>query len=495
MDGAIPKELVAEFSHFIGRSLGLSFPPERWDDLRRSLASACPELGYADAETCIRSLLSSPLTRQTAEVLASHLTVGETYFFRDPALWEALEEKVLPRLIRSRRNNEGGLRFWSAGCASGEEPYSLSVLLHHIFPEWFDGRLTILGTDIHPGFLRKARRGIYSEWSFRGTPGWVRERYFRRVGEREFELLPQIRHPVSFACLNLATDVFPSVLNNTNAMDLILCRNVLMYFTPAVAAHVLEKLGDCLLPAAWLSLSPHDPAHLLDRRLEPGGAGHGLYIKRSASLLASAQPSETLPAKTQPPMPSARRAGAARSKAGRSVTGGRLAATDSLLIQGSKAYEAGDYPGAVQLLTRHLSRHPRESRALDLLARSCANQGRLAEALAWCRQGEALEKLSPAFYVLGATILQESGQPEEAVASLRRALYLDPKHVMAHFALGNIYYNQGKARQARSHLQIARQLLNRRRADETVPESEGLTAGRLRETIESLTANEAKDES
>ncbi len=114
------------------------------------------------------------------------------------------------------------------------------------------------------------------------------------------------------------------------------------------------------------------------------------------------------------------------------------------------------------------------------------NQGRLDEALAWCKQGEVIQKLSPVFYILAANILQESGNPGQAVTSLRRALYLDPNHVLAHFALANIYHEQGKTTLARGHFRTAAELLNRLGRDELVVEAEGITAGRLRETIESM---------
>ena len=114
-----------------------------------------------------------------------------------------LEEKVLPELIELRRTTGKYLRIWSAGCCTGEEPYSLAILLDKILGDTKDWNITILATDINPIFLRKASAGIYGKWSFRDTPEWVRERYFTKTKENHFELLPKIRKRVSFTCHNL----------------------------------------------------------------------------------------------------------------------------------------------------------------------------------------------------------------------------------------------------------------------------------------------------
>jgi chemotaxis protein methyltransferase CheR len=122
----------------------------------------------------------------------------------------------------------------------------------------------------------------------------------------------------------------------------------------------------------------------------------------------------------------------------------------------------------------------------NLLARTYANQGKLAEALGWCDQGIAADKLNPSNYYLRAVVLQEQGELEDAAGSLRRALYLDQHFVLAHFALGNLARHGGKVREADKHLENALGLLRRYQKDDVLPESEGITAGRLTEVITSL---------
>lgn len=122
-------------------------------------------------ESCLQKLASSLLTRNQVKILAGHLTVRETYFFRDKIHFEALRGYLLPGLIDARRKSNRCLRIWSAGCATGEEPYSIAILLSKMIPDIEDWDITILATDINPIFLQKASEGLYSEWSLRSVSG------------------------------------------------------------------------------------------------------------------------------------------------------------------------------------------------------------------------------------------------------------------------------------------------------------------------------------
>ncbi|MBI4190530.1 MAG: chemotaxis protein CheR, partial [Betaproteobacteria bacterium] len=122
MDRILPDPLLSQLSEFVAARVGLHFPSERWRDLERAIVSAAKDFDYQDPQSCIHSLLSSPLSRRQIEILASHLTVGETYFFREKASFESLEKYVLPELVRARRETGRCLRIWSAGCSTGEEP-------------------------------------------------------------------------------------------------------------------------------------------------------------------------------------------------------------------------------------------------------------------------------------------------------------------------------------------------------------------------------------
>src|SRR5262245_2159732 len=127
VESGIAPILLSQLSVLIESLMGLHFPPERWEDLERRLQAAAPAFSCSDGETCARFLTSSVLTKRHIELLAAHVTVGETYFFREPRSFEVLEEYILPQLIDVRRGIDQRLRLWSAACCTGEEPYSLAI--------------------------------------------------------------------------------------------------------------------------------------------------------------------------------------------------------------------------------------------------------------------------------------------------------------------------------------------------------------------------------
>ncbi|HEY4487538.1 MAG TPA: protein-glutamate O-methyltransferase CheR, partial [Candidatus Paceibacterota bacterium] len=243
--------------------MGLHFPQERRRDLVRGIEAAALEFGFDSKERCIEWLLSSPLRKDQIEILASYLTVGETYFFRDKHTFDALEQTILPELIRRRRDQDRRLRIWSAGCCTGEEAYSIAIQLSQCLPNHADWNITILATDINPDFLQRASAGRYGEWSFRSSPAWIKDRYFRKISGSRYEILPHLKKMVTFSYLNLAADTYPSLINNTNAMDVILCRNVLMYFAPAQVKKARQNFYRALVPDGWLIVSAVETSPLL----------------------------------------------------------------------------------------------------------------------------------------------------------------------------------------------------------------------------------------
>ena len=493
----IPASLLAEASDIISCRTGLYFPEGRRDDLERGLRSAVREFGFEDPLSGIRWLISSAPTKSQIEVLAEHLTVGETYFFRDKTCFDFLEGRVFPELLALRRSAGRYLRMWSAGCCSGEEPFSIAVLLSGMMSDPKDWNVSILGTDINPLFLKKASTGIYGNWSFRDAPEWVRERFFTKTGDNRFELLPEIRKWVTFTYHNLVEDGYPSFPDATNAMDLILCRNVLMYLTPSHQKDVIRRLKMCLVEGGWLIVSPSEVSDGLFREFEAvsfqGATFYRNSPKTSAKTLSfRADDAVTLPRQAiipvwspghQPPVEEeiVPPAGTALTTEESQPDNKRPDRYDEALF----CYERGLYAEAIKKLRPLLSEGPKVGEAAALLSRIFANQGNLSEAISLCERAISAEKGDPGHYYLRATILQEQGEPEKAAADLRRALYVDQDFVPAHLLLGNLALRQGKREESARHFKNAFELLHRRLPDEVVPGTEGLTAGRLMEIIRS----------
>ncbi len=490
----LPDALLSGLSDFVAARIGLHFPQERWRDLERGLIAATPELGQPDAESCARWLLAATLTQSHIETLASHLTIGETYFFRENRNFEILETQIVPELLRARHDGERHLRIWSAGCCTGEEPYSIAMLLDRLIPDQTAWKITILATDINPRFLRKAAEGVYGEWSFRGTPDWIRARYFKRRKDGRFELSAHIRRKVTFSYLNLADDIYPSLLNNTNAMDVIFCRNVLMYFTAQRAKKVARNFHRSLVEGGWLIVNAAETSATLFPLFTPVNfPGVTLYHKapdNTAGVAATDYQSSALqPASYQFYSEGETRRRRANDEdstfsTARSERGSQHRVTDEMELE---LFPPGQ---TTKMSTSDMrTQEQNDCEALSSSARDCANQGRLVEAIEWCGKAIAADKMNPARHYLLAAIQQEQGQADAAAQSLNRALYLDSGFVLAHFALGNLRLSQGKRREAERHFTNTLAALRTHPHDEILPESEGLTAGRLVAIVTSVLAS------
>ncbi|HUX52916.1 MAG TPA: protein-glutamate O-methyltransferase CheR, partial [Williamwhitmania sp.] len=255
MKPILTENTLSQLSEFIASNLALNFPRDRWVDLERNIRIAATEFGYTDIEEFIQHIIKSPLTHERMEILAASLTIGETYFWREPHTFEALEKVIIPEIVHHRLNGEKRIRIWSAGCSTGEEPYSIAIALRETIPFIKDWNISILATDINTRNLRKATAGEYGKWSFRGTPPWLKEKYFVQKPNGRFEITPEIKSMVKFEYLNLAEDIYPSSLNDTNAMEVIYCRNVLMYFSQERFRQVARGFYKSLVQGGYLLVS------------------------------------------------------------------------------------------------------------------------------------------------------------------------------------------------------------------------------------------------
>jgi chemotaxis protein methyltransferase CheR len=497
----IPEALVGDFSAMLVARTGLHFSAARRSDLLRGVAGAAAELGFAGAggpEASMRRLLAEPPTRRQIEILASHFTVGETHFFREPAVFSALEFEILPPLIAVRRAVGKRLRIWSAGCCTGEETYSLAILLARLIPDIEEWSILLLGTDINPHFLDKAAHGTYRIWSFRGVPAQIREGCFNDLGAGNYALLPRFKRLARFEYLNLAGDLYPCVQNNTTAMDIVMCRNVLMYFEAAAARTVVQKLRRALVDGGWLIVSQMELGQTLFSEFVPvafpdstlyrkSGDGQAARVDTSRWTNSDAKrlPEPSLAEESWPEIGmsgmTSRAAGdACQSEAAEPASAGREATNTAGDAQALALHERGAYEGVLDTLSAADTREPK---SLALLARACANLGRLGDARRWCEAAVSADRLNPELRYLLASILTEQGHAGQATATLKQALYLDQDFILAHFALGSLYRREGRAEHAAKHFAFAIGLLRGCPPGSALPASEGLSAARLLDII------------
>jgi chemotaxis protein methyltransferase CheR len=491
MGKRMPDNLIDAFSRFVEVNMGLSFPKERRSDLEKGLHAVCEQFGYDDQEAFARHLMPFGVSKRHIEMLAVGLTIGETYFFREKNALDAFEHIVLSEAIRTRRGAARNLRIWSAGCAGGEEPYTIAMMLKMLLPDLKGWNITLLATDINPHFLEKAVKGVYTRWSFRDVPERIINRFFIKKGS-EFEILPEIKEMVTFSYHNLMKGDYPSLLNNTNAMDVIFCRNVLMYFSPETIKIVARNFHRCLTDGGRLIVSQTELNDEYFMGYEKAShAGAMLFKKSDVKADARAYIPEFTMQTT--PRVAEIRPSAIGNKTGMAYTptikeAGPVVAAEAIYESAGKAFEQGEYNRTEEILRILLQGSPDNTGALSLLARVCANQGRLDDAIRYIEAAIQTDNMNPGRHYLHAAILKEKGLKQEAMAALKKVVYLDADFAPAHFAMGNLAHGAGNRVEADRYFNNALLLLRKLGYDDMLPEFEGMTAGRLTDLIEQRTA-------
>jgi len=194
------KLLMPEFIRLIRTRLGIVVHDHQLMDVQKIILHVCEDFSLTPAE-CLAQLTTCRDDASVLEKLISGITIGETYFFRDRRQMELLQQVILPGLIRSKREKgELSLRIWSAGCSSGEEIYTIAMLLYEMLPDISSWVLHLLGTDINTQMLKKAVSGRYGEWSMRSIPEKYKKNYFH-AEKNTFTLLPVIRQMAEFSYL------------------------------------------------------------------------------------------------------------------------------------------------------------------------------------------------------------------------------------------------------------------------------------------------------
>ncbi len=232
---------------YMHQTFGINLQKKR-NLIEGRLGGHVAEQGFADYGAYISHVLSDTSGQRLTE-LVNRLTTNHTFFLREAAHFDLLKRQILPQLVRSAKNKE--IRTWSAGCSSGEEPYTLAMVLHDYFgtqKALWDTR--ILATDISRKVLDKARQGRYPAQAREMLPESWQQRYIRDLGTGEIELVPKIREDVVFRSLNLIQDRYPL----KGRFHLIFCRNVMIYFDKPTKRELVHRLYNLTEPGGYLMI-------------------------------------------------------------------------------------------------------------------------------------------------------------------------------------------------------------------------------------------------
>jgi chemotaxis protein methyltransferase CheR len=430
---------LARAAAVLGARCGLRFDARTRELLVDGLGRAARAEGVPATELVAQLSLHAP--DELMQAVLRHVTIGETYFFRHPEHFELVRDRIVPELTGGRAPRP--LRAWSAGCAAGEEAYSLAIALADAAPGW---DVHVLGTDINRAALAAATRGEYGRWSQRGSAGERLRGHVRPLPDGGVAMSPSVRARVRFDYLNLHDPCFPSLLTGTQGLDLIFCRNVLLYFFAEAAQAVLARLAACLVDGGWLVVSALDVGEP-PPGLEPiVHAGTPVLRKRATATSAPHAGPERL-ARTP-----------ARGTASLPPPSSSLPSSPPSLSSSAPSRDMHDVHGSAPNACS--ARMAPSSPPLLRDAKRAADAGDLDAALALGRAAVAAERTPEALH-LCALVLAERGDHAGARALLEDAVALDPAYVLGHLSLGL----DGDA----AHLQRVIDLCGARRDDELLP--------------------------
>ncbi|WP_020472198.1 CheR family methyltransferase [Zavarzinella formosa] len=459
------RELIDRFRDAVARRFGLDFDDGKRDFLGEILAKQTDRVTETDAITYVHRLFTGQASQTETTTLAADLTVGETYFFRHPDQFRAFTDVAL-----SGRQPQPGaaprrLHILSAGCASGEEAYSLAILLRQYLQDSSGWDLRVTGIDLNPVSLAKAVRGRYTEWSLRGGYEALRPQYFQVVG-KEYLLDNSIRAMVSFEERNLLDDA-PDFWR-PGAFDVIFCRNVIMYFTPEAARTVVARFTSSLTPGGFLFLGPAETLRGLSNEYHLQHTHDTFYYRRrlrDEKMPQTPVLSETTPRFLDAYIPELAAVDdswvAAIGKASERIARlGREMKPVPLSGRGAgfpeqevrPAPEKTGLTGSIHA-AREMVRQERYADALQLLGSSAdegrrdpdeqllraailTNGGQVAEAERLCHDVLTGDELNAEARYLLALCREHAGEYEAAMEQDGIAIYLDPGFAMPHLHLG-----------------------------------------------------------
>lgn len=446
-------QLLEQFLNLIRRQTGISIRPPDKPYLVRKLMSRCRALEYQDPSQYLALLANShsAYCQQEWQQLADLITTGESYFFRDQGQMTVLRERLLPDLI-ARHQQDRTVRILSAGCSTGEEVYSLAILLRELLPDPTGWHISLVGYDLSPKAIAQAKTGVYGRWSFRGMDSSLLNRYFQSTNQG-WEVATPLRQWVRFRCLNLLTpteyDLPPA------SVDLIVCRNVFIYFDSGAIQQILQTFISLLRPQGYL-LTGH--TELQGQEVSPLQV-----VSFPESVVYQLGHGSTLaPPSSRPLLPLEQQA--------------KIAASER------------HYNDAFTLAQQWQQSQSQNQDCLLLMAQIHADQGRYSEAIALSQQilSENPENITALFLL--AHIAEEQQDKATAKEYLRRIVFLSPDTVVAYVELIELHLSEQEYDPIPALLATAQLLLRDRPGDEIVPWRQGVTVAMLRHYLGQIAA-------
>ena len=444
----LSEEEFALLRSLLGRTAGLVFEDSRRDAMGYSIAERLRATGLPTVADYLAEV-SAPGSPERQRLI-DEVTIQETHFFRNPPQMRALRAHVLPELIRHAEANGRRLRIWSAGCSTGEEPYTVAMMLRELLPTTAGWDVKVIASDISQNALTDARSATYGARAVQLASAAEVARFFVPVAGARWQVRPEVRELVEFRHHNLVQDPPPA-----EGLDLVLCRNVTIYFSRDTTRELMARLHAALRDGGYLFLGHSETLWQVseDFRLVALGSGDSAAFVYRRLDEPAAERRAVLPDRRtlqELPLPAERRVAA------------RRAARPRLDVPRQDRSEPAAGPAEIPLSA----------------VREALDEGRYADAARLARLAADVDPLRAQVHYLLGLALVSSGQDAEALPPLRRSVYLDPEMGLAHFLLAGALARCGDRPAAAREYRAAAQALTSG-VDESAPELGGRSAREL----------------
>ena len=434
------------FRDLIAERAGIYFDPAKQESLKDNLLQRMADCGLSTFADYF-NLLSSPAGTKEFDHLLNLITIPETYFFRDRAQFRALERFVIPEIVKRKSYPGASLRIWSAGCSTGEEPYTIAMILA---AGMVDRPIQILATDVSHHALKAAREGVYTGRSVRDMPQEYLNRFFTKKGD-QYLLDRSIKQMVEFRYFNLVSEPYP--LMEMSGWDTIFCRNVTIYFQAEATRKVIHNFYLSLREGGYFFAGYSESLRYISNEFNTVQMGGAFFYrkgvaqkkvrKRTRRISGLRKSKVSVPRKQNP-------------KEGLGLNPDEI---EQICSIAKELLERGKPEQASEMLNPYLREATAPESVILLQAEIALNLGDLDQAAQLCEWIVERAPLSIAGHYLLGIIYRTEGDEGRAIEEFRKVLYLEPEHALARFNLGDLYSRVGQVDEAKlSYLKVARLL-------------------------------------
>jgi len=454
---SLSKDLTPEefgrFRDYIHQHSGIYLEEQKADSLRISLITRATRHSFDSLAQYYDMLV---VDEEEFKELMNLVTINETSFFRFPQQFEAMRKFVIPEILEGKLPTSRQFRVWSAGCSTGEEPYTIGMTLLDSGIEGLGYQLEVMGTDVSTNALLRAKQGVYPARGLLSVPSSVSSRFFEptpqghRVSER-------VRKLVTFQYHNLIKEPYPLALMGN--WDIIFCRNVTIYFRLESTRRVVENFYESLNPGGYLFIGHSETLTSITDKFEPVEVGGVFLYRKTKQRTGIGYRAPQTPKPSERPT-TARLAEESRSRLEKAAAPRRSlgrkakpapepaepvssAAVSQLLEAARLASQEGRNDAVLEAIEEVRRLEPMNAEAYLLAAYVYADQGEMEAAFVECHKALDIDPLlAAARYVLGIIHLGR-GEHMDALSEFKRTIYIDPAFALAHLNLANLYRAQG----------------------------------------------------